>query len=67
MVDVLAEQRNVYQAKRDLSRVRYDYLINFIKLKQTTSDLNQSDLEEINRLLVVSDTQPKPNNTPTKH
>ncbi|CAG7855769.1 Outer membrane protein TolC [biofilm metagenome] len=67
MVDVLAEQRNVYQAKRDLSRARYDYLINFIKLKQTTSDLNQSDLEEINRLLVASATQPKPSSSPTKH
>jgi len=59
MVDVLAEQRDVYQAKRDLSRVRYDYLINYIKLKQTTSDLNQSDLEEINKLLVASEPQSK--------
>ena len=52
MVDVLGEQRNLYRAKRDLSRARYDYLINFIRLKQTTSDLNQNDLEQINRLLV---------------
>lgn len=53
MVDVLGEQRNVYRAKRDLSRARYDYLINSIKLKQTTSDLTQIDLEQINSLLVV--------------
>jgi outer membrane protein len=52
MVDVLGEQRNLYRAKRDLSRVRYDYLINTIKLKQTTSDLTQIDLEKINGLLV---------------
>ena len=51
MVDVLAEQRNVYRAKRDLARARYDYLINTIKLKQTTSDLTQNDLERINALL----------------
>ena len=29
MVDVLGEQRNLYRAKRDLSRARYDYLVNF--------------------------------------
>lgn len=56
MVDVLGEQRNVYRAKRDLSRARYDYLINTIKLKQTTSDLTQVDLELINSLLVASST-----------
>jgi outer membrane protein len=56
MVDVLGEQRNVYRAKRDLSRARYDYLINTIKLKQTTSDLTQADLELINGLLVTSST-----------
>jgi outer membrane protein len=58
MVDVLGEQRNVYRAKRDLSRARYDYLINTIKLKQTTSDLVQADLEVINGLLM-----PKPEAT----
>lgn len=59
MVDVLGEQRNVYRAKRDLSRARYDYLINTIKLKQTTSDLTQNDLEQINGLLVTSPAPPK--------
>jgi outer membrane protein len=54
MVDVLAEQRNLYRAKRDLSRARYDYLVNTIKLKQTTSDLTRNDLEQINRLLAAS-------------
>ena len=53
MVDVLAEQRNVYRAKRDLSRVRYDYLVNTIKLKQATSDLTQNDLELVNSLLAT--------------
>lgn len=53
MVDILVEQRNLYRAKRDLSRARYDYLINSIKLKQTTSDLGQNDLEQINALLIV--------------
>lgn len=51
MVDVLTEQRNLYRAKRDFARSRYDYLINSIKLKQAASSLSQVDLEQINRLL----------------
>lgn len=53
MVDVLNEQRNLYRAKRDFSRTRYDYLINSIKLKQAASSLSQDDLEQVNRLLVA--------------
>lgn len=60
MVDVLGEQRNVYRAKRDLSRARYDYLINTIKLKQTTSSLTQNDLESVNSLLIASPAPLKP-------
>lgn len=54
MVDVLNEQRNLYRAKRDLSRSRYDYLINSIKLKQAASSLGQGDLEQINLLLTAN-------------
>ncbi|MGZ8165178.1 MAG: TolC family outer membrane protein [Methylobacter sp.] len=53
MVDVLNEQRNLFRAKRDFSRTRYDYLINSIKLKQASSNLTLEDLEQINRLLMV--------------
>jgi outer membrane protein len=59
MVDVLVEQRNLYRAKRDLSRARYDYLINTIKLKQATSDLTQNDLELVNSLLEAGPVKPK--------
>jgi outer membrane protein len=52
MIEVLAEQRNLYRAKRDYYRSRYDYLINSIKIKQASSSLTQNDLEQINRLLV---------------
>jgi len=51
MVDVLAEQRNLYRAKRDYSRSRYDYLINGVKLKQAASSLNEDDLQLINQYL----------------
>lgn len=53
MVDVLNEQRNLFKAKRDFSRARYDYLINGIKLKQLSSELTQNDLELLNKLLVA--------------
>ena len=51
MVDVLTVQRNLYDAKRNYSRSRYDYLINGIRLKNATSILTQEDLTAINRLL----------------
>ena len=53
MVDVLVTQKNLFRAKRDFSRTRYDYLIYSIKLKQASSDLTQNDIEQINRLLVT--------------
>jgi outer membrane protein len=53
MVDVLITQKNLFKAKRDFARARYDYLIYSIKLKQAASDLTQNDLEQINRLLVA--------------
>jgi outer membrane protein len=53
LVEVLNEQQNLYRDKRDYSRIRYDYLLSSIKLKQAASSLSQEDLEQINRLLVV--------------
>ncbi|QSA99481.1 TolC family outer membrane protein [Methylomonas sp. EFPC1] len=51
MVDVLTEQRNLYKAKSDYARSRYDYLINGIKLKEAAGSLNEQDLEQINQYL----------------
>lgn len=51
MVDVLKVQSNLYAARRDYARARYDYLINAVKLKQSASSLLREDLEAINRLL----------------
>jgi outer membrane protein len=51
MVDVLAEQRNLFRAKSDHARSRYDYLINGIKLKEAAGSLNEQDLEQINQYL----------------
>lgn len=54
LVEVLDEQRNLYRAKRDYSRTRYDYLLNTLKLKQASSSLAQEDMEQINRLLITN-------------
>jgi outer membrane protein len=51
MVDVVRSQQDLYQAKRDYARARYDYLINGLKLKQSASIITAQDLELINRLL----------------
>ncbi len=51
MVEILAEQRNLYRAKSDYARSRYDYLLNSIRLKQAASSLSENDLEYINSLL----------------
>ena len=51
MVDVLTEQRNLYRAKSDYARSRYDYLINGIKLKEAGGSLAEQDLEQINQYL----------------
>lgn len=51
MVDVLAIQRNLYKAKSDYARGRYDYLINSIKLKQAAGNLTEEDLQQINHFL----------------
>ncbi len=47
MVDVLTEQRNLYRARRDYSFVRYDYILNGLRLKQAAGSLSRADLENI--------------------
>ncbi len=51
MVDVLTEQRNLYRARRDYSRVRYDYILNSLRLKSAAGSLSQVDIESINSWL----------------
>lgn len=51
MVDVLAIQRNLYRAKSEYARSRYNYLINGIKLKEAAGSLNEEDLLLVNQYL----------------
>src|SRR2546421_6474438 len=50
-IDVLNAQQQVYSTLRDLSKARYDTIVNGLKLKAATGTLGEADVEEVNRLL----------------
>lgn len=50
-VDVLNAQQQLYSAKRDLYKARYDYLVSELKLKAASGSLRASDLDEVNHAL----------------
>ncbi|MSQ19950.1 MAG: channel protein TolC [Betaproteobacteria bacterium] len=50
-IDVLNSQQQVFQTMRDLSKARYDAIINGLKLKTSTVGLMEEDLNAINGLL----------------
>ncbi len=47
-VDVLDARRNLFNARTNLARSRYDYIIDMLRLKRAAGSLSGSDLEEIN-------------------
>lgn len=51
MVDVLQEQRNLYKAKSDYARARYDYVVQGFALKQSAGVLGRDDVDQTNRWL----------------
>jgi len=50
-IDVLNAQQQVFSTKRDLSKARYDTVVNGLKLKAAAGSLSDTDVEEVNRLL----------------
>ena len=50
-IDVLNAQQQVFSTLRDLSRARYDTILNGLRLKSASGTLTDGDVEEINRLL----------------
>jgi outer membrane protein len=50
-VDVLNAQQQVFQTRRDLQQARYNYLLNTLRLKASTGQLSDADIEEVNRTL----------------
>lgn len=59
-VDVLNAQRNLFQAEFDYLDARYNYIINGIKLHQSTSTLTRDVLEKGNAWLNPTDVVPPP-------
>jgi outer membrane protein len=49
-LDVLNAQTQLYNTQRDLSKVRYDTLLNFLKLRQVSGQLQPDDLNSISAL-----------------
>ncbi|NHZ82262.1 TolC family outer membrane protein [Massilia sp. CCM 8695] len=51
-IDVLNAQRQLYSTRRDLSRARYDTILNGLRLKSAAGSLREADLVPVNDLLV---------------
>jgi len=52
IVDVLLSQRSLYQSITNYYQARYDYLLNFMRLKQAAGTLQVQDLENLEPFLV---------------
>ena len=51
MVDVLNAQRDLFRARSNYSKVRYDFILNGLQLKQATGTLTSDDLKQVNSWL----------------
>jgi outer membrane protein len=50
-VDVLNAQQQVFSARRDLAKARYDVITNSLRLKAAAGELTEADIEAVNRAL----------------
>jgi len=57
-VDVLDSQRELFRAKRALSKSRYEYILNTLRLKQSAGTLQPDDLAEVNEWLAAAEATP---------
>ena len=51
-IDVLNAQKLLYSTQKDLSKARYDTIMNGLRLKAAAGSLSEADLAPINALLV---------------
>ena len=51
-LDVLNAQSQLFDTRRDLSKARYDVIVNSLKLRQASGQLQPQDLRAIDTLLV---------------
>jgi outer membrane protein len=60
-VDVVNEQRNLFQAQNRLSEARNGYVLNWVSLKESASSLSENDIKTLNDILLSSsDPDPDP-------
>ena len=52
IVDVLLSQQVLFQAQRDYSNARHNFLVNILRLKQSAGVIAEPDMQAVNRLLV---------------
>ena len=50
-IDVLNAQQQLYTTQRDLSKARYDVILNGMRLKLTTGGLSEDDMQRVSTLL----------------
>ncbi|MGH8549453.1 MAG: TolC family outer membrane protein [Methylococcales bacterium] len=53
-VDVVNEQRNLFQAQSLLSEARNNYVLNWVSLKESASSLSENDIKTLNDILLTS-------------
>jgi outer membrane protein len=51
ILQVLDAERDLYAAKRDSARARYEFLLNRLRLKQAVGTLSEADLDAMNRMM----------------
>ena len=51
IVDVLAAQRSVFQAKRNYANAKYDYILAMMSLKEVAGQLSPDDIYQLDAWL----------------
>lgn len=59
IVDVLLAQQLLFQAQRDYSNARHQFILNGLRLKQTTGMITIDDLQAVNALLTTERLSPE--------
>lgn len=52
IVDVLLSQQQLFQAQRDYSVSRHNFLVNSLRLRQAAGAIDVKDIQDVNRVLV---------------
>jgi outer membrane protein len=55
IVDLLNAQRDLYRAQRDFANIRYDYVLNSLRLKEAAGTIGVKDISGINEWLRAPD------------